>query len=161
MEKWGGRLHWHFAMEHLGVDDHGVWLAGEPGTVLQRGAEPPRVKPDAWVLLVPVSGSWIASWNAEDGPEIYVDVTSVPEWRDGTLVAVDLDLDVVRERDGTTVLLDEDEFADHQVRFGYPPDVVEHAERTATWLMEAVAARVEPFDRVGRRWLDAVSSPLG
>ncbi len=153
MEKWGGQLHWHFSMEHLGRDEHGVWLAGAPGTVLQRGSEPPRVKPDAWVLLVPPSARWIASWNDEAGPEVYVDVTLPPEWRNGTLVAVDLDLDVVRERDGTVALLDEDEFAEHQVQFGYPLDVIEEAERTATWLMDAVAARTEPFDRIGPRWL--------
>ncbi|MDQ3896796.1 MAG: DUF402 domain-containing protein [Actinomycetota bacterium] len=158
LRKWGDRLHWHFAMQHLGDDEHGVWLAGAPGTVLQRGTEPPIVKPDAWVLLVPASGSWIASWNAEAGPEIYVDVTSRPEWRDGTLTAVDLDLDVVRRRDGTTVLLDEDEFADHRVRFGYPEAVVAAARRTADWLMETVAARAEPFDRVGARWLAAAGA---
>ena len=32
---------------------------------------------------------------------------------------VDLDLDVIRMRDGG-ILDDEDEFAEHQVRYGYP-----------------------------------------
>lgn len=35
---------------------------------------------------------------------------------------VDLDLDVVRRFDGSAEILDEDEFAEHQVRYGYPPE---------------------------------------
>ena len=154
--KWDGSLHWHFSMEHLGDDEHGVWLGGPSGTELRRGADRPIVQRHAFALLAPASGSWIASWNGAGPVEVYVDVTSVPEWDGGTLTTVDLDLDVVRKWDGTTALLDEDEFADHQLRFGYPADVVEVAERTAKWLMEAVAARTEPFDRVGTRWLAAV-----
>jgi hypothetical protein len=155
--KWDGGLHWHFELEHLGEDEHGVWLGGGPGTVLRRGHQPPWVKPDAWVLLAPADGSWLSCWPKAGTDEIYVDVTSPPEWRDGTLTAIDLDLDVVRRPDGTTVLLDEDEFAEHQVRFGYPREVIEEAERTAKWLMEAVAARREPFDLAGPRWLARVA----
>ena len=40
------------------------------------------------------------------------------------LRAVDLDLDVVRGTDGPLVVDDEDEFAEHQVALGYPPEVV-------------------------------------
>ncbi len=159
--KWDGSLHWHFCMEHLGEDEHGVWLGGPPGTALQRGAEPLTVMQNPFALLAPAVGSWVASWNAGGNVEIYVDVTSVLEWEDGTLTTVDLDLDVVRHRDGTTALLDGDEFADHQVRFAYPRAVIEAAERTAAWLMEAVAARTEPFDRVGPRWLAAVQPGCG
>ncbi|WP_180935649.1 DUF402 domain-containing protein [Nocardioides ungokensis] len=36
------------------------------------------------------------------------------------LRAVDLDLDVVRGRTGRVWIDDEDEFAEHRVRFGYP-----------------------------------------
>ncbi len=154
--KWDGSLHWHFAMEHLGDDEHGTWLGGPPGTILQRGAGPPIVRHDPFVVLVPANGSWVASWLSQGAVELYVDVTSAPEWEQGTVTTVDLDLDVLRRRDGTTTLVDEDEFADHQLRFGYPLDVVEAAERTATWLMEAVGVRVEPFDQAGPRWLAAV-----
>jgi uncharacterized protein len=45
---------------------------------------------------------------------------------------VDLDLDVVRRFDGSAEILDEDEFAEHQARYGYPPEVTGHAERAAS-----------------------------
>ena len=83
--KWDGSLHWHFVLEHLGEDEHGTWLGGPPGTVLRRGAERPIVQQHAFALLAPASGSWVACWNNGGNVEVYVDVTSLPEWDDGIL----------------------------------------------------------------------------
>lgn len=136
--KWDGRLHWHFELLRLGHDEHGVWLGCPPGAAVQRGSEPAKTVHDGFVLVVPDAGSWMALWNAEREPEVYADVTSEPLWSPGSVTAVDLDLDVIRRRDGTVALLDEDEFADHQVRFGYPAAVV--AEVTATALAGAATS---------------------
>ncbi|MGW3644493.1 DUF402 domain-containing protein, partial [Streptomyces sp. NPDC005143] len=48
------------------------------------------------------------------------------EWNaDGIVVRmVDLDLDVVRPRGGEAHVEDEDEFAEHRVRYGYPDRAV-------------------------------------
>lgn len=69
---------------------------------------------------------------------------------------VDLDLDVRRRRAGAVELLDEDEFAVHQVRYGYPPEVIEGARAAADWLTGAVRERVEPFDSAYHSWLAQV-----
>ena len=156
--KWDGRLHWHFWLRLLGEDDHGVWLAGPPGTVLQRGGEAAKHETDGFVMLVPRADSWTAIWNVDDDPEVYVDVTTLPEWSRDSVAAVDLDLDVVRYRDGTVALLDEDEFEEHRLVFGYPPTVADAAVATAHSLLDAVAHRVEPFDAAPSRWLAGAHS---
>ena len=52
---------------------------------------------------------------------------------------VDLDLDVVRHRDsGVAELLDEDEFLEHQRRYGYPDDVIHRGREAADLLLDAV-----------------------
>ena len=56
--------------------------------------------------------------------EIYVNVTTRPALDQGTVSAVNLDLDVVRWRDGRVEVLDEDEFAEHQVLLGYPAELI-------------------------------------
>ncbi len=66
---------------------------------------------------------------------------------------VDLDLDVCRRWDGEVVVLDEDEFADHQVRYGYPPEVIAQSHRAADWLRVALADGTEPFATVYRSYL--------
>ena len=69
------------------------------------------------------------------------------------LRAVDLDLDVVRGVTGRVWIDDEDEFAEHRVRFGYPEEVVTHAMRTCDLVAAAARASHPPYDGSARVWL--------
>jgi hypothetical protein len=155
--KWGGHPHWRYALEPLGEDGYGWWLGGRAGIPLRRGLEDPVVQPHDFVVLVPSHGSWIANWNdpAAGVFAVYVDVTTDVRREDDVIHAVDLDLDVVRFSDGTVEVLDEDEFAEHQVRYGYPPEVVARARATTDDLVAALTAGVEPFGAVGLERLAA------
>lgn len=154
--KWGGRRHWEFVLEPLGDDRYGWWLGGRAGMTLRRGLEPPMVQPHDFVTLVPTSGWWVASFNGpgETAVDVYVDVTTVPVRSECAVEAVDLDLDVVRLRDGSVRVLDEDEFADHQVRYRYPAEVVDLARASCDDLVRRITAGDEPFVRVARAWLE-------
>jgi uncharacterized protein len=104
-----------------------------------------------------------AAFNAEPAwTEIYRDITTEPRWlHPGDVTMVDLDLDVLRmRRDGQVQLVDEDEFAEHQARYGYPADVIRQAEESAAWLLMTIRARTEPFGTGYRRWLDMISDEV-
>ncbi|GGN66171.1 hypothetical protein GCM10010112_28300 [Actinoplanes lobatus] len=156
--KWGGRLHWFYPLEPLGEDRHGRWFGARAGTPVQRGDEPPVVQGHDVVTLIPATGCWIGSFNP-DHVELsaYIDVTTRPEIIDGVIHAVDLDLDVIRRRDGSVAVLDEDEFADHQVRYGYPAPVVAQARATTDDLVGLLTTAVQPFETEARRRLAAFS----
>lgn len=164
--KFDGSLHWHQTMTRLGEDEHGVWLGARPGLRAQRGHEPPTVFQHAHVMLFRPDVWWTASFNARpQRVEIYCDVTTPISWPDPNQVTmVDLDLDVVRGRRrvvwpgrGTVSVLDEDEFAEHQVRYAYPQDVIAKAWESTTWLTAALADDTEPFATAYRPWLSRVS----
>jgi protein associated with RNAse G/E len=156
--KFDGSLHWHHPARLLGEDEFGRWIGCEPGTTARRGTEPAVVWEHAIAMLIPRDAWWTATFNAEpDETEIYCDITTVPEWRGDEVTAVDLDLDVLRMRDGRVVLDDEDEFAEHQVRYAYPADVIAGAEMSAAWLLEAVRQRREPFGTAYEGWLRQVT----
>jgi uncharacterized protein len=162
--KYDGSLHWHFTMRYLGSDEHGVWLGAPADTPTQRGTEPPIVLGHAWVHLIPDRQWWTAAFNV--GPtdtEIYCDITTEARWLNpGEVTMVDLDLDVVRLRaDGQVLLVDEDEFAEHQVRYGYPAGVIRQAEQAAAALLVAIRARAEPFGTAYLAWLDRISADVG
>ncbi len=155
--KYDGSLHWHQYATRLGEDEHGVWLGCRAGSTAQRGHEPPITYESAFVLLFPRDAWWTAVFNAAPHrTEIYCDISTVPRWQDGVVTMVDLDLDVVRRREGSLYVDDEDEFAEHRVRYGYPAEVVENAERAAQWLMRSIAERAEPFADGYREWLSLV-----
>ena len=77
----------------------------------------------------------------------YVNIATPATWHDGTLRFIDLDLDVIwRAQTNEIILDDEDEFALHQVRFGYPQELVAQAWQTSQEVREMMAQRVYPFD---------------
>lgn len=156
--KYDGSLHWHATMRRLGEDEHGVWLGAPVGTVWQKGAGTPVVYTHAHVSLFPRDGWWVANFNADPAKlEMYCDVTDLPVWTGPDEVTmVDLDLDVIRVRaTGEVQVIDEDEFAEHQVRYAYPAPVIEQAQAAADWLAAALETR-EPFTTVYRDWLTLV-----
>lgn len=157
--KYDGRLHWHHSMHYLGEDEHGIWLGAHAGLSSQRGSEPPIVLEQPHVLLIPPEQWWTAVFNGEPGStEIYADITTPPQWpHPEEVTMVDLDLDVVRLRpDRQVLILDEDEFADHQVRYRYPAEVITAAEQAAAWLCKTIKADAEPFAGAFRPWLQQV-----
>jgi len=158
--KYDGSLHWHMTMRYLGADAHGSWLGAPAGTISRRGSEPPIVMEQPYVLLIPEGQWWTATFNGEPArTEIYCDIGTPPRWPEaGEVTMADLDLDVLKLRaDGQVLVVDQDEFAEHQIRYAYPAEVVRQAELATAWLADAISARNEPFAAQYLAWLDTVS----
>ncbi len=155
--KWPERLHWQFDVSRLGEDQHGVWLHAPADTIAQRGHEPPRRIGAGFVILVPEDEWWIVEFYW-DHPchEVYVNIGTPPAWDGARVTQVDLDFDVARKLDGSVVVLDEDEFLDHQARYGYPPDLVAAARDATAHAVELVTAGREPFGGAATPWLRLV-----
>jgi uncharacterized protein len=152
MTKWGERPHWAMDAVHLGADEHGDWIGFPRGTRMARpGVE--LVTENHQVGLVPAAG-WLATFHGPGGVvRTYVDMTTVPRWDGHVVRAVDLDLDVIEELDGTVFVDDEDEFEEHQRLYGYPDDVVALALATKDTVLAGVRARTAPFDGSAAPWL--------
>jgi uncharacterized protein len=161
--KYDGSLHWNQPGRILGEDEFGIWVGGRAGTPVWRGEQLVNPAEHDHVLLFPRDGWWTGMFNAAPHrTEVYCDITTVPNWPTPDVVTmVDLDLDVRRRRTGTVEILDEDEFAAHQVRYGYPHEVIEQALAAAEWLATALTDRIEPFGGRYHHWLDAVASDPG
>jgi hypothetical protein len=174
MTKWGDRPHWQSPGVYLGADEHGDWLGFPQGTPYTRPGAEFESAVDA-VTLVPAGGWYAATVHAPGSwVDVYVDITTPGEWDGDVVRMVDLDLDVVRLADpmpdhaleaavaagrtsGEIYVDDEDEFAEHQVAFGYPADVIERAQASCDRVLAAVRAGLPPYDGAHRRWLDALS----
>jgi uncharacterized protein len=158
--KYDGSRHWQHPMRYLGEDEHGIWLGAPAGTSVRRADQPPVLLEHPFVQLIPDGQWWSACFNGEPADtHVYCDIGTPPQWvHPGEVTMADLDLDVIRLRaDGRVLIVDEDEFAEHQVLYGYPAEVIREAERAAAWLAEVISAGAEPFASEYRRWLDQVS----
>ena len=148
--KYDGSLHWHMTMSWLGEDEHGIWTGALAPVISQRGEEPPWTMDFHQVMLFPRGPWWTATFHAVPArTEIYCDITTPVRWLSPHEVTmIDLDLDVIRRRNGSIILDDEDEFTAHQIKYGYPADVIAESERAAAWLQVALADGTEPFATV-------------
>ena len=151
--KWDGRRHWQFTMQRLGEDEHGLWLWSPSGTDMQRGHEPVRQSKAVNVKLVPDNKWWTAIWSWQSNIELYLDIITPPTWNGSTVTMVDIDLDVMRMRDGRVEIADEDEFEQHRVEMDYPERLIHTARATTARIAVAVEARHEPFGDIGDEWL--------
>jgi hypothetical protein len=160
MSKWGARPHWEYDARWLGEDEHGEWLGIPAGTLMTRpGAT--YVAPTDQIGLVPAADAedrgWLAWFHAAGSHVVvYVDITTAPSWDGTVLRAVDLDLDVIRMTAGEVKIDDEDEFAEHQLEFGYPPEIIVGARASCDLVHAAVLAQAAPYDGTALTWLAQV-----
>lgn len=154
MAKWGNRRHWAYDGIYLGADEYGDWLGCPAGTHYRRPAAA-FTADFAGVVLVPVGeAAYLPAFNDKPATSaVYVDIATPAVWDGTVLRSIDLDLDVIRRRDGSVHLDDQDEFAVHQVEYGYPTEVIQLAERSAAEVLAAVRRSDAPFDGTSDRWL--------
>jgi protein associated with RNAse G/E len=155
--KYDGTAHRDYPARRLAEDDLGTWLGVSAGTrSVYHGR--PSVEQIPFVLLVPHDAWWTGMFNPPPRTsEVYCDIATPAVWEGDTVRIVDLDLDVVRRRaTGAVELRDEDEFAEHRERFGYPDDVADNAQQAARWLLGALGDGTEPFASAYRKWLALV-----
>ena len=154
-QKWGGGAHWSADVVWLGEDEHGWWAGWMPGTRWTRpGME--FTSHGRQVGLFPRERGFAATFYepvADYAFRLYVDVATPPSLTSGELTAVDLDLDVIERFDGEVFVDDEDEFAEHQVAYGYPPEVVTAAEAERDRLLREVADGAAHFhESLAEHW---------
>lgn len=138
--KWGGKRHHGADLVYLGADGHGDWL-GDPVGNEWSGGPKSFASVTENVLLVPRDRGMTAMFYTEHPEqtfELYVDITTPPVWDGDLVTAVDLDLDVVRLFDGSWYVDDEDEFAEHRVSYGYPPELVASAEAECARVVDEI-----------------------
>ncbi|WP_394940989.1 DUF402 domain-containing protein [Psychromicrobium sp. YIM B11713] len=159
--KWDGSPHWVAPGHYLGSDDLGHWVYQSPGAFVSKPGSAFIARSGA-ALLVPFSGEWVATFYDVQHPNqctLYVDLVTDIAWhplvKDAgwELTLIDMDLDVVTEKEHTWIA-DEDEFAEHQLRYGYSKEVIERIENECARIYQAVLAGLAPFDGREAQWFE-------
>ena len=97
---------------------------------------------------------WLDRWynvfrfHEPDGSfrNFYCNVNMPPDFKQGVLDYVDLDIDVLVHADFSYVILDVSEFKVNAVKFDYPADVVLKTELTLDEIIRSIEKREFPFD---------------
>ena len=154
-EKWGGRPHYRGEVSHLGDDEFGSWLWGVSGRTMYRGDDSTFVTEQPVLILIAGDAWWSVSWwVGHPDVDLYVNICTPAQWAGERIVAVDVDLDVIRYCDGRVAVVDRDEFEHHQLLYDYPPFIIEGAEQATASAYELVVDNAAPFDGVAAQtWI--------
>lgn len=153
--KYDGSLHYRYdaALVHESAELLMIYVP--PGTPIDcyRGQHVARYH-SLGLLWADRSYNLEVSWYADWRPRMhYVNVATPATWHDGTIRFIDLDLDVIWRAENDEVILDdEDEFALHQLRFGYPSDLIARCWQSSMDVRELIAQRTYPFDGSLNAW---------
>ncbi|PYH00968.1 hypothetical protein CVV67_08255 [Arthrobacter stackebrandtii] len=157
--KYDGGAHWVVPGRHLGSDEYGDWVFQGTGEFISRPGAALYTESDA-ILLIPHTGDWVATFYDDSHPhgvELYIDLAIELEWRRIRPAViefhmVDMDLDVIRTKSQGLFVDDEDEFAEHSVKYSYPEELRTRMLAACASLVEAVAAGSAPFDGREAAW---------
>lgn len=155
--KYDAGPHWVVPGLYLGADAAGHWVFQPAGSFVSRPGHGFHADSDAVCLFPHQDGSgaeaggvrtaeWVATFFDDahpGGARIYIDVSTAIGWRQlkptgWEVHSVDMDLDVVRAADTEAFVDDEDEFAEHMHRYGYPGWLVDRLRSAADELLAAV-----------------------
>ena len=153
--KWDGSPHWEHDCVFLGSDRWGDWVGQRSGWRSVRPGREVTADADNVTLIAP-SGEWAATFNAAPATyAVYIDIGWDVRWQDGSPTGIDMDLDVVRARDGRGIWIDDrDEWSEHRVQYGYPLDIASRLEQVALDLEREVTQEAVPFEAAtAAHWL--------
>lgn len=147
----------------LGEDAHGVWVGASPGSVVVMPDGTERVGERTVLWCVPRDDWFLLHVLADDpGVELYIDICTPAVWNQRGARTIDLDLDVVvwtPARGGHIELVDEDEFAEHQVTLGYPEALIAQARAAADDVLARVRDGAGPFSLAAAQpWFDRLAA---
>jgi protein associated with RNAse G/E len=95
---------------------------------------------------------WLDRWynvfrfHEPDGAfrNFYCNINMPPKFADGVLEYVDLDIDILVNVKGVQIL-DELEFAEHSVRYGYSTGILKKVKSTTADLLHMIDQKIFPF----------------
>jgi hypothetical protein len=132
----------------LGATVAGRWLFVKVGTAVERPHGRGYNHPCDAVALIPSGCLWTATWLAGWDPTLHVDLAQVTRNEAGHVRTVDLDVDVVRHRDGRVATLDLDEFDENRRMLEYPTPLIESVIAEERRLAHALRRRDPPFGAI-------------
>ncbi len=153
--KYDGSLHYRYTAGVVREEPGALVLYCAPGTVYDSYRGRLLAARHSLEFLWPdrfynLHVSWGDDWQPHNH---YINIATPATWDGRVARFVDLDLDVIwRAATDEVILDDEDEFALHQVRFGYPPDLIAQAWQAADEVRALIARRAAPFDGAQYHW---------
>lgn len=149
IKKYDGSLHYEWTSRLIDEDDERILLYAGPGRTLQHHTRQ---------ACYTYQSHSLECFMRRDGFTVQLDLETdgsirhycnnglIPQLDEDVIKFIDLDLDLVADVGGEWRLVDEEEFEENRVRFGYPDDVVIYVWNTVEDVKRRIEIGAFPFD---------------
>lgn len=147
--KWPHRPTSIASASFLGEDQFGHWLGvtkGDPWWAADHSSSGTFLH--SFVKLVPRNTFWSVCFHPGD-LVVDVDIILPVNWIGNILEEVDLELDVLRSRNGKVWIRDQNKFEQLQTHWGIPLEIATQATETCNYIRSLVEQSSEPFGTIG------------
>ncbi|WP_256757961.1 DUF402 domain-containing protein [Cohnella sp. WQ 127256] len=146
--KYGNHRHYEWNTTLLEKTEGYVFVLGHYGRELQHYTKGKIFTIDNWTIEFFSFDSWFTvSADIVDGriTQYYCNICKPAQMDGSTVSFVDLDIDLIY-KNGEWIVVDEDEFAVHSIKFSYPSDLIDRVWQELRGLQQLIARKGFPFD---------------
>lgn len=146
--KYGGKLHYEWTSTIIEQNANYVTAYSTPGRKLIHHTKDKEYHYDNYSFEFFPKNEWYTvciDIEKSGSIQYYCNICMPPVMEDGEVNFVDLDIDIVN-RAGNWEVVDEDEFAQNQKLFNYPPAIIEQALQAKETLLEKIHNKEFPFN---------------
>ena len=147
--KYDNHLHYEWSSQLKVINNEKIILLGQPGRILHhytKGKDFTLMGTCIEVYYFNEHFNCFFNLDEAGGLEYYVNIGLPITFKDNVITYIDLDVDLEKFADGPWTVVDEDEFLENQVKYGYSQELIQKVEETKEELLRKIATAEYPFD---------------
>lgn len=147
--KYDGKLHYEWESEVVEDIKEYILLRSYPGRKLIHHTRNKVFNFDSYSLeFFPKCGWYTVNVDIHKNKDIefYCNICKQPIILEDRIEFIDLDLDIVRDKNNNWSIIDEDEFYENALLYNYPEDLKIKVFETKEYLLELIKNKNFPFD---------------
>lgn len=157
--KYGNHPHYEWQSTIIELTKDYVIVKSEPGRVLHHYSKNTEFVMNNWgIEFFPFNHWFTVSVDISDGKieGYYCNIAQPSRLVGNSLSFVDLDLDLVCDKDGDWKVVDEKDFIDNMIKYSYTSKFVERVKVEMNNLQKRVIGQQFPFDGTIQKFIDIV-----
>lgn len=157
--KYGGKLHYQWTVSIIKHTDDYTIVYGKPGRKLIHHTNGEVYHCHSHSIEFFPSKRWFTvhiDMNENGTCEYYCNICMPPTSSTQHISFIDLDLDIIRNVEGTWSVVDEDEFKNNSVKLKYPKYVIENAQKSLDNLLYHIKEDEFPFNGFFDKYINKV-----
>lgn len=147
--KYNEKLHYQWEASIIEHTDKYILVYGTPERKLIHYTKGKIYDCDTYSIeYYPLDDWFTVNIDIHDNGELdyYCNICMPAKFKQGNICFIDLDIDLIKNKQGDWTVVDEDEFEVNSIKMGYPKDIIENSKKSLNNLIFKIKQEEHPFN---------------